>query len=88
VSDDMRFAAAVAAFGQKLKGSNYGGDMSWSDIAELARSGKGEDESGYRAEFIQLIKTTSLLQPDSDVDTSRPEPGCIMGTTGECAPQQ
>jgi Ca-activated chloride channel family protein len=88
VSDDMRFAAAVAAYGQKLKGSNYGGEMSWSDIAELARSGKGEDESGYRAEFIQLIKTTSLLQPDSvDVDTTRPDPGCIMGTTGECAPQ-
>ena len=86
VSDDMRFAAAVAAFGQKLKGSSYGGGMSWSDIADLARSGKGEDESGYRAEFIQLIKTTSLLQPDAD--TSRPEPGCIMGTTGECAPQQ
>ena len=89
VSDDMRFAAAVAAYGQKLKGSNYGGEMSWSDIAELARSGKGEDESGYRAEFIQLIKTTSLLQPDTvDVDTTRPDPGCIMGTTGECAPQQ
>jgi Ca-activated chloride channel family protein len=89
VSDDMRFAAAVAAYGQKLKGSNYGGEMSWSDIAELARSGKGEDESGYRAEFIQLIKTTSLLQPDRvDVDTTRPDPGCIMGTTGECAPQQ
>ncbi|QQR37252.1 von Willebrand factor type A domain-containing protein [Devosia oryziradicis] len=89
VSDDMRFAAAVAAYGQKLKGSNYGGEMSWSDIAALARSGKGEDESGYRAEFIQLIKTTALLQPDTvDVDTTRPDPGCIMGTTGECAPQQ
>ena len=85
VSDDMRFAAAVAAFGQKLKGSDYGNAMSWSEIADLARSGKGEDESGYRAEFIQLIKTTSLLKPDN---ATAPDPGCIMGTTGECAPQQ
>jgi Ca-activated chloride channel family protein len=88
ISDDMRFAAAVAAFGQKLKDSNYGSAMGWDEIAALARSGKGEDESGYRAEFIRLIKDASLLRPDTDVDTSRPEPGCIMGTTGECAPQQ
>jgi Ca-activated chloride channel family protein len=92
VSDDMRFAAAVAAFGQKLKGSDYGNAMSWSQIADLARSGKGEDESGYRAEFIQLIKTTSLLQPDNatvpEIDTTMPDQGCVMGTTGECASQQ
>jgi Ca-activated chloride channel family protein len=92
VSDDMRFAAAVAAFGQKLKGSDYASAMSWAEIADLARSGKGEDESGYRAEFIQLIKTTSLLKPDSadvpEVDATIPDQGCVMGTTGECAPQQ
>ena len=92
VSDDMRFATAVAAFGQKLKGSDYASAMSWAEIADLARSGKGEDESGYRAEFIQLIKTTSLLKPDSadvpEVDATIPDQGCVMGTTGECAPQQ
>lgn len=88
VSDDMRFAAAVAAYGQKLKGSDYGNAMSWAQIADLARSGKGADESGYRAEFIQLIKTTSLLKPEGVVDTTVPDPGCIMGVTGECAPQE
>lgn len=64
-SDDARFAAAVAAFGQKLKGSDYVKDMSWADIQALAQSGKGADESGYRAEFIQLLKTAALLQPDT-----------------------
>ncbi|MHA6731865.1 vWA domain-containing protein [Devosia sp. A369] len=64
VSDDMRFAAAVAAFGQKLKGSDYGSAMDWDGVEALARSGKGADEAGYRAEFIQLIKTAALLQPD------------------------
>lgn len=77
VSDDMRFAAAVAAFGQKLKGSNYGGDMRWSDIAALARAGRGEDDSGYRAEFIQLIKTVSLLKPDTATEP------CDTTATGE-----
>ena len=65
ISDDMRFAASVAAFGQKLKDSNYGSAMGWDDIAALARSAKGEDESGYRAEFIRLIKDASLLKPDT-----------------------
>ncbi|WP_342780126.1 YfbK domain-containing protein [Devosia ginsengisoli] len=68
VSDDMRFAAAVAAFGQKLKGSNYGSDIDWDEIEALARSGKGSDESGYRAEFIQLVQTASLLKPNTDSD--------------------
>ena len=65
VSPDMKFAAAVAAFGQKLKGSKYAAGMSWSDIAMLAQTGRGTDESGYRAEFMGLIKTASLLKPDA-----------------------
>ncbi|KFC62445.1 von Willebrand factor type A domain protein [Devosia sp. LC5] len=73
VSDDARFAAAVAAFGQKLKGSDYVRDMSWADIQALAQSGKGTDESGYRAEFIQLLKTAALLQPDAAGDACTPD---------------
>jgi len=76
VSEDMRFAAAVAAFGQKLKGSVYGADMDWDAIEALARAGRGADESGYRAEFIQLVRAASLLQPDTG---SR----CDAGASGE-----
>jgi Ca-activated chloride channel family protein len=64
-SDDMRFAAAVAAFGQKLKGSNYASNLSWADIEALARTGRGADENGYRIEFINLVKTASALKPDA-----------------------
>ena len=76
-SDDMRFAAAVAAFGQKLKGSNYGSAIDWDEIVALARSGKGADDSGYRAEFIQLVGTASLLKPDTDTDP------CDTSASGE-----
>ncbi len=62
---DAQFAAAVAAFGQKLKGSVYGSGMSWSEIKDLARAGRGDDEGGYRAEFIRLVDTAALLKPDS-----------------------
>ena len=61
---DQRFAAAVAAFGQKLKGSNYGEAMSWQQIADLANGAKGDDANGYRAEFIQLVKLAGVLNPD------------------------
>ncbi len=59
-SDDMRFAAAVAAFGQKLKGSDYV-QMDWPAIRALAQGARGADESGYRAEFIQLIGLAQSL---------------------------
>ncbi len=63
--DDSRFAAAVAAFGQKLKGSNYG-EMSWNDIRALAQGARGADENGYRAEFMQLIDMAKVLVPESE----------------------
>ena len=72
----MRFAAAVAAFGQKLRGSVYTSAMGWADIEALARAGKGSDPSGYRAEFINLVKTAGLLKPEVGSDT------CDAGVTG------
>ncbi len=60
---DLRFAAAVAAFGQRLKGSVYGTGMDWAEIETLARDARGADEGGYRAEFVGLVGIVrSLLQ--------------------------
>ena len=56
VSDDGQFSAAVAAFGQLLKGGEYIGDYSYKEIIDLAHSAKGEDQFGYRAEFINLVR--------------------------------
>jgi Ca-activated chloride channel family protein len=63
-SEDARWAAAVAAFAQKLKGSNYGGTMSYEDIKALAQGARGSDADGYRAEFIQLINSAETVDPD------------------------
>lgn len=66
-SADLRFAAAVAAFAQQLKGGQYTGDFDLAASAELARSGKGEDRSGLRGEFVQLVELAQSLQ------TARPD---------------
>jgi Ca-activated chloride channel family protein len=74
---DAQFAAAVAAFGQKLKGSVYGTAMSWDAVEALAQAGRGTDEGGYRAEFIRLVDMASLLKPDTHTDV------CDASTSGE-----
>jgi Ca-activated chloride channel family protein len=63
-SDDLRFAASVAAFAQQLKGDGrYTGTMSLKDTAQLARSARGDDPFGLRAEFVQLVELAQSLEP-------------------------
>lgn len=57
-SDNFRFSAAVASFGMLLRNSEFMGNTSLESILTLAKSAKGEDEEGYRSEFIQLVKAT------------------------------
>ncbi|WP_434626667.1 VWA domain-containing protein [Pseudomonas sp. Z1-29] len=63
-SDDLRFSAAVAAFAQQLKGDGrYTGQMTLKDTAQLARSARGDDPFGLRAEFVQLVELAQSLEP-------------------------
>ena len=55
-STEVRFATAVAAFGQILKGGTYTGTYSHDDVIKLAQGAKGADRFGYRAEFINLVR--------------------------------
>jgi Ca-activated chloride channel homolog len=59
--DDLRFAAAVAAFGQQLRGGKYLGRFGYREIEALAAGARGEDRYGYRGEFLQLLKLASSL---------------------------
>ena len=62
VSDDFRFAAAVAAFGMRLGDSAYLNGYAYGDILELAREARGEDREGWRAEFVRLVETSEMLE--------------------------
>jgi Ca-activated chloride channel family protein len=62
---DARFAAAVAAFGQKLRGGDYIGAFGYDEIADAARAARGSDGGGYRAEFIELVEMAKALDSGS-----------------------
>ncbi|MGO1072528.1 vWA domain-containing protein [Lysobacter sp. CA199] len=61
-SERMRFAAAVAGYGDLLRGGTYVGDYGWDGVIGLARSARGDDRNGYRGEFLQLMQTAKSLQ--------------------------
>lgn len=61
-SDNFRFSAAVAAFGMQLRKSKHKGNITYDEIKDLAKKAKGQDEEGYRAEFIRLVETAKLLK--------------------------
>ena len=61
---DVRFAAAVAGFGQLLRGSPYTGKLDYDQVIELARGARGEDRFGYRSQFLLLVRLAqSAAQP-------------------------
>ena len=53
--ESLRFAAAVAAFADALRGGTQMEGWSWDDIAAAARNAQGSDRWGLRAEFMQLV---------------------------------
>ncbi|MCP4459781.1 MAG: DUF3520 domain-containing protein [Cytophagales bacterium] len=55
-SSNLKWATAVAGFGMMLRDSEFKGNLNYQNVIELARSSKGEDKFGYRAEFIQLVE--------------------------------
>lgn len=61
-SDDLRFAAAVAAFSQQLKDGRYTGEFSLKDTEVLARGARGDDRFGLRSEFVQLVELAQSLR--------------------------
>jgi Ca-activated chloride channel family protein len=60
-SDDFQFAASVASFGMLLRGSRYAGEATLEGILETASESVGDDQWGYRAEFVELVKKAKEL---------------------------
>ncbi len=70
---NLRFASAVAQFGMLLRKSEYKGSSSWESVRALARQGMGEDEGGYRAEFLRLVELARTLSGETEVGLQREE---------------
>ncbi|MDR7126307.1 VWA domain-containing protein [Pseudotabrizicola sp. 4114] len=61
LAQEARFAAAIAGFGQLLRGSTYLGDWGWDEAITLAEANRGEDRFGYRIEAVNLMRLAQSL---------------------------
>jgi Ca-activated chloride channel family protein len=60
-TEDFRFSATVAEFGEVLRQSKYISGLDYPTMIEHALNSKGSDPFGYRSEFIQLLRLASNL---------------------------
>jgi Ca-activated chloride channel homolog len=62
---EVRFSVSVAGFAQILRGDPYlADDYSFDSVIGAASGALGEDEFGYRAEFIDLVERAQALSED------------------------
>lgn len=61
-SDNFRFSAAIAEFGLILRNSQYKEDASMEHVIAMAKNSRGEDEEGYRSEFLKLVKLADTMK--------------------------
>ena len=77
--DYTRWATAVAAYGQLLRGDPYlDQGYDWDDVISLAQGARGRDEFGWRAEFVQLARaaaTAAALPAAQNAPRPEPRPG-------------
>jgi Ca-activated chloride channel family protein len=68
---NLGFASAVAEFGMLLRESPLRGSASFASLTSRARKFLGEDEDGYRAQFIQLAERAAMLRDREPASQSR-----------------
>ena len=61
-SPNMKFGAAVAAYGMLLRNSEFSGTASYSDIISWAENSNIIDNYGLKAEFVSLVKSVKSLK--------------------------
>jgi Ca-activated chloride channel family protein len=45
-----------------LRKSKFSGTSTYDEVIKLAKSAKGQDNEGYRSEFIRLVEATKVLK--------------------------
>lgn len=76
ISDDVGFSIAVAGFAQLLRGDEYIADeaFDYARVARLADRYLGEDEFGYRAEFVRLAEAADRADSQSPLKPGARDP--------------
>ena len=64
-SERLRFAASVAAFADALRGGKYIDGWDYAKIAALANGARGSDDMGYRAGFVQMVRSAGGLSANA-----------------------
>ena len=54
--ESFRFASAIAAYADLLRGGTHVDGWSWNDVAKAARDAEGDDRYGLRGELVELIE--------------------------------
>jgi len=70
-SNNFKFSAAVAGFGQWLRGGKNLSTMELTQVIALAQSAKDKDKHGYRGEFINMVKLADALAPSNTKKTNK-----------------
>ncbi len=60
-SADFQFAAAVAGFGMLLRNSEHKGQTNFDWVEETALGASQGDKSGYRREFVEMVRQAKRL---------------------------
>jgi Ca-activated chloride channel family protein len=61
LSDDFRWATAIAGFGMMLRESPHRGSLSWAQVEALAVGARGADPDGYRQQALEMIRRARKL---------------------------
>lgn len=63
MSENLKFASAVAEFGMVLRDSENRGNASFDSVMELAESCVHADSDDYRKEFLELVQRAKVNEP-------------------------
>jgi Ca-activated chloride channel family protein len=65
---DARFATGVASFAELLRGGRYTGSVTYDDVLQILNGARGEDEFGYRSEFVGLVRAAKTASTMARLD--------------------
>ena len=60
-SDNFKLSAAVAGFGQLLRGGKMTQQFNYENVMNLTKQSMKQDNFGYRGEFLQLVSLAKSL---------------------------